>query len=67
MNVTKFTVLAMGSNNGNFMMREEVIDTATNSLFADCDSIMSIKQAYEAFWNTPNSVERVRVHKITAV
>ena len=34
--------------------REELIDTATNELFAGCANAADVEDAYEAFWNRLN-------------
>ena len=49
-------------------IRNEVIDTKTNSLFPK-NNIMDIKNRYESFWNdlNPNSREIVTVLKVVRV
>lgn len=39
--------------------RVEVIDTAKNEVFKDCDSLQSVEVAYEWFWNYLNSPDVV--------
>lgn len=44
-------------------VRDEVVDTAANSLFADCATIRDVEHRYEDFWNYLNSEDEV--HRLT--
>lgn len=44
--------------------RDEIIDTAMNRIFADCETIRDVEIAYEDFWNYLNGDEKV--HDATA-
>lgn len=61
----KFRVLSIAINTNSSPMslvgpytidqpREEVIDTATNQLFDECDTPRDVELVYENFWNYPD-------------
>jgi hypothetical protein len=47
--------------------RTEVIDTVTNRLFQDCDTVDEVIAQYEHFWNIPMAREVVRVFEAVKV
>lgn len=69
----KFNVLAQSFNRENgepvSNPRVEEIDTKTNFLFYNCTLPLSIKIAYERFWNelNPNSENVVFVQSINKI
>lgn len=39
------------------IIREEVIDTETNRLFADCENEWDVEDVYSGFWNRLNEID----------
>jgi len=42
------------NSDGTLFYRDEVIDTETNELFKDCESVWEVEDVYESFWNRIN-------------
>ena len=49
------------------MEREETIDVENNVIFINCKNNKEIKKNYEAFWNIPNAVEKIKVLEVKEV
>ena len=39
---------------GTMKVQNEIIDTNTNELFSDCETVFQIENKYERFWNRLN-------------
>ena len=49
------------------MEREEIIDVENNVIFINCKNNKEIKKNYEAFWNIPNAIEKIKVLEVKEV
>jgi len=42
------------NSDGTMKVQNEIIDTNTNELFSDCETVFEIENKYEMFWNRLN-------------